>query len=115
MVAVLPPEHRATAGRRRKALDTAFAYTPGVVLRILGVQLVIYLPLFAVVAGMGLMGHIVPGLQANILFRPTLGVVVAAITACAEIVEGAAMALIAVNLVHAKRAATLAAVAEAAA
>jgi hypothetical protein len=112
-LSIAPP--LAAAGTRPNALDTAFAYTPGVVLRILGVQLVIYLPLFALIGGTMLMEHIAPRLQANFLFRPALGVAVAAITACAEFVEGAAMALIAVKLVNARRAATLAATVEAAA
>jgi hypothetical protein len=101
----------AAAGTRKRPLDTAFAYTGGAVFRITGVKLVIYLPLFAMIATLKLTGGLAGGLQTALLAPPAIVSIVTVLAACTELVDAATMARIALRLAgrHAAAAKTAAA------
>jgi hypothetical protein len=93
----------AAAGTRRYALDTAFSFTRRWLGTIFGVKLVIYLPLFVLIGGLMLAGGFRTDLQAEMLARPLSVALVTVATALVELVDAAAMALVAVRIVRARK------------
>ena len=85
------------AGARKDALDTSFAYTQGAVLGILMLKFVVYGPAFVAIAILFLLGRFVefgPAAQFASLIAITL------ITAATELIDVAAMSLVAIRLVR---------------
>jgi len=93
----------AAAGTRRYALDTAFAFTRRWIGTIFAVKFMIYAPLFVLVGGLMLATDFQPELQAVMLARPLSVVAVTLITALVELTDAAAMALVAVRIVRARK------------
>ena len=112
-LAIAPP--LGAAGVRPRPLDAAYSYTQGAVWRILATRVLIYLPMFLAASAIFLAAHLAPRLQAGTLVQTAEAILFTAITACSDLLDGAAMALVAVQLVQARRSATLAEAAQAAA
>jgi hypothetical protein len=93
----------AAAGTRRYALDTAFSFTRRWLGTIFGVKLLIYTPLFLLIGGLMFTGGLRTDLQAAMLARPLSVAVVTLATALVELVDAAAMALVAVRIVRARK------------
>ncbi|MCW3475154.1 hypothetical protein [Limobrevibacterium gyesilva] len=100
-LAIAPP--LGAAGMRANAMDTAYSYTRGAVLRITALKLVIYLPVLCAVGGLMLLGGLSPLAQAAVLSHPAAVAVVTLLTACTEFVDAAAMALAARALARPRR------------
>ncbi len=103
-LAIAPP--MAAAGARKQALDTAFSYTPGAVMRIMATKLSIYLPAFALVGALMLLGR---AMDTDYVSRPWGVVLVTLLTALTEFTDAAAMAIIAMALIKLRSAAAAAA------
>jgi hypothetical protein len=93
----------AAAGTRRYAIDTAFAFTRRWIGTIFGVKLIIYSPLFVLVGGLRLAAGFRPDLQADMLALPLSVAVVTLASALVELTDAAAMALVAVRIVRARK------------
>lgn len=93
----------AAAGTRRYALDTAFSFTRRWLGTIFGVKIFIYTPLFLLVGALWLAARLRPDLATIIISHPVSIAGVTTATALAELVDAAAMALVAVRIVRARK------------
>jgi len=93
----------AAAGTRRYALDTALSFTRRWFGTIFMVKFFIYAPLFALVGGLMYFAGFRPDLQSTLFAQPISMVAVTLTTAIAELIDGAAMALVAVRIVRARK------------
>jgi hypothetical protein len=94
-LAIAPP--LAAAGARQQALDTSFAYTPGAAWPILMLKLLIYLPIFALVGGLMLIGQRTETDLVNQLWAVAI---VTLLTAASDLTDAIAMAIVAVKLIR---------------
>lgn len=93
----------AAAGTRRYPIDTSFVFTRGWLWTIFGTKLIIYGPLFVLIGGLMFTGGTSPNLQATMMARPFVVGLVTLGTALVELIDAAAMALIAVQVVQARK------------
>jgi hypothetical protein len=96
-LAIAPP--LAATGRRAQALDTAFTYTSGAVFGVLLTRVIIYVPLTFIVGCIMLVHVVRPDPAFDLLGKPPVIVLITLLTAASELVDGTAMALIAVRLI----------------
>jgi len=93
----------AAAGTRRYALDTAFSFTRRWLGTVFAVKFLIYAPLFALIGGLMLLAGFHADQQAALLARPLSVVAVTLVTGVAELIDAAAMALVAIRIVRARK------------
>lgn len=93
----------AAASARRYAFDTAFAFTRGWVGTIAGVKVIVYAPLVVLIFWLRVAGGAPPGVQASLVEMPLSIAVVTLVSALAQVVDAAAMALVTMQIVKARR------------
>ena len=93
----------AAAGTRRYALDTAYSFTRRWLGTVFVVKFLIYAPLFVLIGGLMLLAGFRPDQQAVLLARPLSVLVVTLTTGVAELIDAAAMALVAIRIVRARK------------
>ena len=93
----------AAAGTRPYPLDTSLSFTRRWFFTIFSVKFIIYAPLFALIGGLMALGGLGADLQTLLLARPLVVAAVTLVTALAELIDNAAMALVAVRIVRARK------------